>query len=182
MSLPKHSRGGTLGTTISLCKFIPYFYVNNIYTHVSSQNCHFWLLFGRSAKPNFLQRHAFPGLDFFCSIFGCTDWLKNSKSLVPAWICNHWRGHNQRLEFLGDTVLQLITTDYLYKHFPYHHEGHLSILRTCLVSNKVSISVLRNMVCHNGLSSCVIDGTDFCWNAKIYEDLNQQMHFIFHTV
>ncbi|MFH4979193.1 hypothetical protein AB6A40_005902 [Gnathostoma spinigerum] len=45
-------------------------------------------------------------------------------------------GHNQRLEFLGDTVLQLITTDYLYKHFPLHHEGHLSILRTCLVSNK----------------------------------------------
>ncbi|VDM36853.1 unnamed protein product [Toxocara canis] len=45
-------------------------------------------------------------------------------------------GHNQRLEFLGDTVLQLITTDYLYKHFPMHHEGHLSILRTCLVSNK----------------------------------------------
>uniref|UniRef100_A0AAF5PTB3 Ribonuclease 3 n=1 Tax=Wuchereria bancrofti TaxID=6293 RepID=A0AAF5PTB3_WUCBA len=45
-------------------------------------------------------------------------------------------GHNQRLEFLGDTVLQLITTDYLYKHFPYHHEGHLSILRTCLVSNR----------------------------------------------
>lgn len=51
-------------------------------------------------------------------------------------------GHNQRLEFLGDTVLQLITTDYLYKHFPYHHEGHLSILRTCVVSNKVA-SFLR---------------------------------------
>uniref|UniRef100_A0A915E0C2 RNase III domain-containing protein n=1 Tax=Ditylenchus dipsaci TaxID=166011 RepID=A0A915E0C2_9BILA len=45
-------------------------------------------------------------------------------------------GHNQRLEFLGDTVLQLITTEYLYKHFPDHQEGHLSLLRTCLVSNK----------------------------------------------
>ncbi|KAI1732069.1 ribonuclease-III-like domain-containing protein [Ditylenchus destructor] len=45
-------------------------------------------------------------------------------------------GHNQRLEFLGDTVLQLITTEYLYKHFPHHQEGHLSLLRTCLVSNK----------------------------------------------
>uniref|UniRef100_A0A914VR38 RNase III domain-containing protein n=1 Tax=Plectus sambesii TaxID=2011161 RepID=A0A914VR38_9BILA len=45
-------------------------------------------------------------------------------------------GHNQRLEFLGDTVLQLITSEYLYKHFPEHHEGHLSLLRSCLVNNK----------------------------------------------
>uniref|UniRef100_A0A914LQP0 RNase III domain-containing protein n=1 Tax=Meloidogyne incognita TaxID=6306 RepID=A0A914LQP0_MELIC len=42
-------------------------------------------------------------------------------------------GHNQRLEFLGDTILQLLTSEYLYKQFPYHQEGHLSLLRTCLV-------------------------------------------------
>lgn len=36
-------------------------------------------------------------------------------------------GSNQRLEFLGDTVLQLIASDYLYKYFPEHHEGHLSV-------------------------------------------------------
>ncbi|TMS39899.1 hypothetical protein L596_006355 [Steinernema carpocapsae] len=40
---------------------------------------------------------------------------------------NLTHGHNQRLEFLGDTVLQLVTTEYLYKHFPNHHEGHLSL-------------------------------------------------------
>uniref|UniRef100_A0A5S6PYK6 RNase III domain-containing protein n=1 Tax=Trichuris muris TaxID=70415 RepID=A0A5S6PYK6_TRIMR len=45
-------------------------------------------------------------------------------------------GHNQRMEFLGDTVLQLITSEYLYKYFPTHQEGHLSLLRSCLVSNK----------------------------------------------
>jgi hypothetical protein len=38
-----------------------------------------------------------------------------------------FRGHNQRLEFLGDTVLQLIASEYLFKHFPEHHEGHLSV-------------------------------------------------------
>ncbi|CAB0038163.1 unnamed protein product [Trichogramma brassicae] len=37
-------------------------------------------------------------------------------------------GSNQRMEFLGDTVLQLIVSEYLYKHFPEHHEGHLSRL------------------------------------------------------
>lgn len=38
-------------------------------------------------------------------------------------------GSNQRLEFLGDTVLQLIASEYLYKYFPEHHEGHLSVSR-----------------------------------------------------
>ena len=45
-------------------------------------------------------------------------------------------GSNQRLEFLGDTVLQLICSDYLYKHFPEHHEGHLSLLRSSIVNNR----------------------------------------------
>ncbi|UYV73707.1 DROSHA [Cordylochernes scorpioides] len=39
-------------------------------------------------------------------------------------------GSNQRLEFLGDTVLQLIASEYLYKFFPDHHEGHLSVSPT----------------------------------------------------
>lgn len=42
-------------------------------------------------------------------------------------LCSLFRGHNQRLEFLGDTVLQLVASDYLFKHFPDHHEGHLSV-------------------------------------------------------
>ncbi|KAI6228849.1 Ribonuclease 3 [Aphelenchoides fujianensis] len=46
------------------------------------------------------------------------------------------QGHNQRLEFLGDTVLQFFISDYLYRHFPRHQEGHLSLLRSCLVSNR----------------------------------------------
>lgn len=33
-------------------------------------------------------------------------------------------GSNQRLEFLGDAVLRLIASDYPYKFFPEHHEGH----------------------------------------------------------
>lgn len=55
-------------------------------------------------------------------------------------------GHNQRLEFLGDTVLQLIVSDYLYRHFPSHHEGHLSLLRSSLVSNKTQ-AVVHDDLC-----------------------------------
>ncbi|KAL1429496.1 hypothetical protein MTO96_016127 [Rhipicephalus appendiculatus] len=45
-------------------------------------------------------------------------------------------GSNQRLEFLGDTVLQLVASEYLYKYFPEHHEGHLSLLRSSLAELK----------------------------------------------
>lgn len=41
---------------------------------------------------------------------------------------------NQRLEFLGDAVLQLVTTEYLFSHFPNEREGRLTKLRARLVS------------------------------------------------
>ena len=34
--------------------------------------------------------------------------------------------HNERLEFLGDAVLELIVTDYLYASFPDKPEGELT--------------------------------------------------------
>ncbi|KND49064.1 MAG: ribonuclease III [Parcubacteria bacterium C7867-005] len=43
-------------------------------------------------------------------------------------------GHNERLEFLGDAVLELVTTDYLYKTFPEKDEGELTSLRSALVN------------------------------------------------
>jgi ribonuclease-3 len=41
---------------------------------------------------------------------------------------------NQRLEFLGDAVLQLVVTEHLYKLFPDFSEGRLTKLRTRVVS------------------------------------------------
>jgi ribonuclease-3 len=41
---------------------------------------------------------------------------------------------NQRLEFLGDAVLQLVVTEHLYKMFPDFSEGRLTKLRTRVVS------------------------------------------------
>ena len=31
------------------------------------------------------------------------------------------------MEFLGDSVLQFVVSVYLFKHFPEHHEGHLTV-------------------------------------------------------
>src|SRR5258707_1590151 len=41
---------------------------------------------------------------------------------------------NQRLEFLGDAVLQLVVTEHLYRLFPHFSEGQLTKLRSRLVS------------------------------------------------
>ena len=43
---------------------------------------------------------------------------------------------NQRLEFLGDAVLQLIVTEELYKMFPDFTEGRLTKLRSRVVSRR----------------------------------------------
>lgn len=43
--------------------------------------------------------------------------------------------HNERLEFLGDAVLELIITEYLYRNFP-NPEGELTNLRSALVNYK----------------------------------------------
>lgn len=43
-------------------------------------------------------------------------------------------GHNERLEFLGDAVLELIVTDYLYERFPNDTEGELTSYRSALVN------------------------------------------------
>ena len=46
---------------------------------------------------------------------------------------NHHLLCNERLEFLGDSVLSLITSDYLYKHFSELPEGDLTRIRASLV-------------------------------------------------
>ncbi len=42
--------------------------------------------------------------------------------------------HNERLEFLGDAVIELIVTDYLYRTYATHNEGELTAYRSALVN------------------------------------------------
>ncbi len=49
------------------------------------------------------------------------------------------REHNERLEFLGDAVLELVVTDFLYAKYPDKPEGDLTAYRAALV-NTNSIS------------------------------------------
>lgn len=42
--------------------------------------------------------------------------------------------HNERLEFLGDAVVELVVTNYLYKKYPKSNEGDLTSYRAALVN------------------------------------------------
>jgi ribonuclease-3 len=54
-------------------------------------------------------------------------------------------GDNEQLEFLGDAVLSLVTSQELFERFPQYHEGHLSKLRGFLVSEKHLIVAARKI-------------------------------------
>jgi ribonuclease III len=41
--------------------------------------------------------------------------------------------HNERLEFLGDAVLELVITDNLYNNYPKKTEGELTDIRSAIV-------------------------------------------------
>ena len=47
--------------------------------------------------------------------------------------------HNERLEFLGDAVLELVVTDFLFKKYPEKPEGELTAVRAALV-NTISLA------------------------------------------
>jgi ribonuclease-3 len=53
--------------------------------------------------------------------------------------------HNERLEFLGDAVLELIVTDFLFKKYPTYAEGELTAVRSALVNAIIISEVAGNI-------------------------------------
>ncbi len=53
--------------------------------------------------------------------------------------------HNERLEFLGDAVLELVVTDFLYKTYPGKPEGELTTYRSALVNAITLAEVASNL-------------------------------------
>ena len=49
---------------------------------------------------------------------------------------SHSRKHNERLEFLGDAVLELVITEKLYHDFPDRQEGELTSFRSAIVKTE----------------------------------------------
>ncbi len=53
--------------------------------------------------------------------------------------------HNERLEFLGDAVLELIASDFLYRELPSYSEGELSPLKAQIVEASRCISYVEKL-------------------------------------
>ena len=68
--------------------------------------------------------------------------LNNPELLVQAFTHRSYlndhrevkHDHNERLEFLGDAVLELVTTNFLYREYPKKPEGELTAYRASLVN------------------------------------------------
>ena len=59
----------------------------------------------------------------------------------PSW----QTPHNERLEFLGDAVLELAVTEILFNQYPQYPEGQLTSLRAALVNYQAIARVARDL-------------------------------------
>ncbi|MDD3190286.1 MAG: ribonuclease III [Candidatus Pacebacteria bacterium] len=84
---------------------------------------------------------------------GKIDFVANDKnllrqSMVHRSYLNEHRDfeldHNERLEFLGDAVLELVSTEYLYNNFS-NPEGELTNFRSALVNGKMLAQVAQEV-------------------------------------
>jgi ribonuclease III len=67
-------------------------------------------------------------LDLYISSFTHRSYLNENRGFnLP---------HNERLEFLGDAVLELVSTEYLYRNYD-HPEGEMTNFRSALVNYKM---------------------------------------------
>src|SRR5882762_11368981 len=66
--------------------------------------------------------------DLYTSAFTHRSYLNENRGFALP--------HNERLEFLGDAVLELAATEYLYRNYP-HPEGELTNFRSALVNYKI---------------------------------------------
>ncbi len=60
-------------------------------------------------------------------------------------------GHNERMEFLGDAVLELVVTKYLYEKYPKKTEGELTNWRAALVNAKMLSQIAEKIGINNFL-------------------------------
>ena len=55
----------------------------------------------------------------------------------------------ERLEFLGDAVLKMAVTDFLYKKYPDAHEGELTKIRSIVVSDEILYKLAQKLNIEN---------------------------------
>lgn len=78
----------------------------------------------------------FQDLELLATAFTHTSYANEHRLLKVS--------HNERLEFLGDAVLQLVISKYLYQRYPKMPEGEMSKLRSTFVREESLAGFARN--------------------------------------
>lgn len=66
------------------------------------------------------------------------------RSFVNEYQGKEQIAHNERLEFLGDAVLGVIVSEWLFKEYPEHKEGELSSYKAFLVNKEACFSYIQH--------------------------------------
>ena len=67
------------------------------------------------------------------------------QALTHSSIKDERHPSNERLEFLGDAVLGLVITEYVYKKFPEHDEGDLTVIKSIVVSHTSLLKIAKSL-------------------------------------
>lgn len=81
-------------------------------------------------------KHRFTDVNLLTQVFVHRSYLNEHRSFELP--------HNERLEFLGDAVLELVVTDHLYRNFP-NPEGELTALRSSLVKGEMLAKIASSL-------------------------------------
>jgi len=105
-----------------------YFQLNKSYTFEDIKT-----VFAAKSE-NCILNYTFKNSDFLFEAFTHTSFAHESKLEIK---------HNENLEFLGDSVLQLMTSEILLAIYPHKKEGELSKLRSSIVNEQTLAKLAR---------------------------------------
>ncbi len=78
----------------------------------------------------------FKNHDLFLQAFTHRSFLNEAKEKMES---------NERLEFLGDSILSFVVSEYLYQTYPQYKEGILTNLRSLLVNTKSLAQIAKSL-------------------------------------
>lgn len=92
-----------------------------------------------------------------------TDLSLLESALTHASIANSRLESNERLEFLGDSILGMVVCQYLFDTYPEYLEGELTKIKSTVVSGKTCAKVSEQI----GLDDCLFLGNGISARAKL---------------
>lgn len=104
----------------------------------------------QQAFDTFLKRAgvSFKDVGLLTTAFTHRSYLNEQGGSLPA----DRQEHNERLEFLGDAVLEIAVTDYLFRKFPSVPEGQLTAYRAALVNASILGTIAEKL----GMNECLL--------------------------